>query len=54
VDVELIGREKSGPETPREAYVSRLMAAAATGNQEMVERLCDEEVEATLRERRPV
>jgi hypothetical protein len=54
VDVELIGREKPGtPETPREAYVSRLISAAATGNQEMVERLCDEEVEATLRERRP-
>jgi len=51
VDVELIGRAKSGHcETSREAYVSRLMTAATTGDQERLERLCDEEVEATLRD----
>jgi hypothetical protein len=53
VDVELIGRAKSGQsETPRDAYVSRLTSAAATGDQELLEPLCDEEVEATLRETR--
>jgi hypothetical protein len=51
VDVELIGCAKSDPsETPREEYVKGLMSAAATGDQEKMEQLCDEEIEATLRE----
>jgi hypothetical protein len=53
VDVELIGHAKSDPSvTPREVYVSRLMPAAATGDEQRLEQLCDEEVEATLREMR--
>jgi len=51
VDVDLIGHAKSAAsEMPREAYVSRLMSAAATGDQEKLEQWCDEEIEATLRE----
>jgi hypothetical protein len=39
VDMELIGRAKSGPsETPRGTYVSRLMSAAAAGDQQTVVR----------------
>jgi multidrug efflux pump subunit AcrB len=42
VDVELIGCAKSGhSETPRGAYASRLMSAAATGDQERLEQLCE-------------
>jgi hypothetical protein len=53
VDVELIGPAKSDPsETPREAHVSRLTSAAAMGDEQRLEQLCDEEVEATLREMR--
>lgn len=53
LDVELIGHAKSDPSvTPREAYVSRLMSAAAMGDEQRLEQLCDEEVEATLREMR--
>ena len=51
VDVELIGRTKSKPsETLNETYVSRLMSAAAAGDEQRMEQLCDEEVDATLRE----
>jgi len=53
VDVQLIGRTKSdASETPRAAYVSSLISAAAMGDQEKLEQLCDEEVEAILREGR--
>jgi hypothetical protein len=38
--------------TPRKMYVSRLMSAAAMGDEQRLEQLCDEEVEATLREMR--
>jgi hypothetical protein len=42
VDVELIGCAKSGhSETPRGAYASRLISAAATGDQERLEQLCE-------------
>jgi hypothetical protein len=51
VDVDLIGHAKSAAsEMPGEAYLSRLMSAAATGDQQKLEQLCDEEIEATLRE----
>jgi hypothetical protein len=53
VDVELISHAMSDPSvTPREVYVSRLMSAAAIGDEQRLEQLCDEEVEATLREMR--
>ena len=53
VDVELMGHAKSDPsEAPREVYVSRLMSAVAMGDEQRLEQLCDEEVEATLREMR--
>lgn len=51
VDADLIGHAKSDiSEAPREAYVSGLLSAAAMGDQEKLEQLCDEEIEATLRE----
>jgi hypothetical protein len=49
----VIGHAKSDPsETPSEVYFSRLMSAAAMGDEQRLEQLCDEEVEATLREMR--
>ena len=53
VDVALIGSPKpASTETPRAEYVDRLMEAAAADDQEEMERLCDKEVEATLRDLR--
>lgn len=47
----LIGRAPStSADAPRGEYVSRLFAAAATGDDEEIDRLCDEEAKATLRE----
>jgi len=37
---------------PTTAYVDRLMSAAADGDQQRMEQLCDEEVAATLRDTR--
>lgn len=51
VDADLIGYAKSDtPETSSATYVSRLISAATTGDQQKMEQLCDEEVAATLRD----
>jgi hypothetical protein len=51
VETELIGRTQSKPsDAPTTAYVDRLMSAAADGDQQKMEQLCDQEVAATLRD----
>jgi hypothetical protein len=51
VETELIGRTQSKPsDAPTTAYANRLMSAAADGDQQRMEQLCDEEVAATLRD----
>jgi hypothetical protein len=52
VDVDLIGPKPKSSEMTSNTYISRLISAAASGDEERVEQLCDEEVEATLRESR--
>jgi hypothetical protein len=51
VDVALIGHPKSDtPETPSATYVSRLISAAAAGDEETLEQLCNDEIDAALHE----
>jgi hypothetical protein len=51
VETELIGSTQFQPsEAPSATYVDRLMVAAAAGDQQGMEQLCDEEIAATLRD----
>jgi hypothetical protein len=50
VETELIGPTQPNRDAPRASYVDGLMAAAAAGDQQKMEQLCDEEVAATLRD----
>jgi hypothetical protein len=50
VETKLIGPAHPNPDTPGASYVEGLMAAAAAGDQQRMEQLCDEEVAATLRD----
>jgi hypothetical protein len=51
VETELIGLAQSkSSEAPSATYVDRLMLAAAAGDEQRMEQLCDEEVAATLRD----
>ena len=51
VETEFIGQTQSKPsEAPRTGYVDRLMSAAAAGDEQRMEQLCDEEITAALRD----
>jgi hypothetical protein len=51
VETELLGPARPEPaQPPSSTYVDRLMSAAAVGDQQKMEQLCDEEVAATLRD----
>ena len=50
VETDLIGTVQSRTDAPRASYVDALMSAAAAGDQQRMDQLCDEEVAATLRD----
>ncbi len=52
VDAELLGTPKEVTDEPRAAYVSALIEAAAAGDDNRMDQLCDEEAKAVIRDLR--
>ena len=50
VETELLGPRPKAAQAPSPTYVERLTSAAAAGDQQRMEQLCDEEIAATLRD----